>query len=59
MIIKPNKCYDLVHELNELAQFDITNPKNYHSNIFFFKKKTKHEIHIVLIFLKKIKLNYN
>jgi len=52
MIIKPNKCYDLVHELNELAQFDITNPKNYHSNIFFLKK-TKHEIHIVLIFLKK------
>jgi len=38
MIIKPNKCYDLVHELNELAQFDITNPKNYHSNI---KKKKK------------------
>jgi len=37
MIIKPNKCYDLAHKLNKLAQSDITNSKNYHFNIFLKK----------------------
>jgi len=38
MIIKPNKCYDIVYKLDKLTQFDMTNSKNYHSNIFLKKK---------------------
>jgi hypothetical protein len=51
MIIKPNKCYDLAHKLNKLTKFDMNNPKNYHSNIYFLKKQNMKST--LFYFLKK------